>query len=728
MSCLWFWCCRVHEDEADTQRERKEEQSKKRKRGKKERSGRWKIQWKKERKNNMNKEETEESQTNQQPAKVEEEADVLDLPVGLVSGSLDSVSAETLENTAPPLQENLTGEMEETIKHLMKTLLDEVEANMEQLLREPVKSLLSAESEAVRDLTEVLLEDAEPHSTDPGEERKSIPDIRKTTQLENLTVFIHDEAEEEMKMMMMMADEAEAEAIEALMDIDLNETEKEPLEKHLDHLVSSSDDEAEAIRELLEVQLEEEVSESVQPLENETMMTTMMMVVDEAEAEATKELVSTHLEDTEQSESNNEPMDINLDDTEEKPLEKHLDHLVSSNDDEAKAVSELLDIQLEEEVSASVQPLAENETMMTTMMMVVDEAEAEATTELVSTHLEDTEESEATNEPMDINQDDTQEEHLEKHLDEMDIKKKEPPEEDAENKKRNIRRGTRGKGRRIGYERDNNPQDGDKNEIRVSAHRTGAEGLRGQCRNDQEERKTPPETPRPKTHPPQQRTMERHEDKREHPHWKREQRTQQGFSERRSSGQRDNRKNWGDERRQVFHPRRVQEQTERRSDRNDSRVSAQRGGAEGLRGQCRNDLEEKKTPPETLRPKTLPYQQRKTEEHGEPREHPHWKRGQRTQHVVVPRGSSGQKDNRRNWDDERRQVFRPRRDQEQTDRRSTAVTDSFTALRTGERERRTREDPRVESTPPRTERNGGRERRGGERRVRRPHWWQHDDR
>ncbi|XP_036419857.1 plectin-like isoform X6 [Colossoma macropomum] len=636
MSCLWFWCCRVHEDEADTQRERKEEQSKKRKRGKKERSGRWKIQWKKERKNNMNKEETEESQTNQQPAKVEEEADVLDLPVGLVSGSLDSVSAETLENTAPPLQENLTGEMEETIKHLMKTLLDEVEANMEQLLREPVKSLLSAESEAVRDLTEVLLEDAEPHSTDPGEERKSIPDIRKTTQLENLTVFIHDEAEEEMKMMMMMADEAEAEAIEALMDIDLNETEKEP-------------------------------------------------------------------------------------------LEKHLDHLVSSNDDEAKAVSELLDIQLEEEVSASVQPL-ENETMMTTMMMVVDEAEAEATTELVSTHLEDTEESEATNEPMDINQDDTQEEHLEKHLDEMDIKKKEPPEEDAENKKRNIRRGTRGKGRRIGYERDNNPQDGDKNEIRVSAHRTGAEGLRGQCRNDQEERKTPPETPRPKTHPPQQRTMERHEDKREHPHWKREQRTQQGFSERRSSGQRDNRKNWGDERRQVFHPRRVQEQTERRSDRNDSRVSAQRGGAEGLRGQCRNDLEEKKTPPETLRPKTLPYQQRKTEEHGEPREHPHWKRGQRTQHVVVPRGSSGQKDNRRNWDDERRQVFRPRRDQEQTDRRSTAVTDSFTALRTGERERRTREDPRVESTPPRTERNGGRERRGGERRVRRPHWWQHDDR
>ncbi|KAL6473529.1 hypothetical protein MHYP_G00170900 [Metynnis hypsauchen] len=216
--------------------------------------------------------------------------------------------------------------------------------------------------------------------------------------------------------------------------------------------------------------------------------------------------------------------------------------------------------------------------------------------------------------------------------------------------------------------------------------------------------------------------MERHEEKRDHPHWKRGQRTQPGFSERHSSGQRDNRKNWGDEHRQVFLPRRVQEQTERRSDRNDSRVFAHRRVPEGLRGQCRIDQKEKKTPPETPRPKTLPHQQRKTEEHGELREYPRWKRGQRPQHVQ--RGSSGQKDNRRNWDDERRQVFHPRRDQEH--RRSTAVTDSFTALRTGER--RTREGSRVESTPPRTERNGGRERHGEEPRVRRPPWWQPDDR
>ncbi|KAL7868585.1 hypothetical protein SRHO_G00099690 [Serrasalmus rhombeus] len=309
----------------------------------------------------------------------------------------------------------------------------------------------------------------------------------------------------------------------------------------------------------------------------------------------------------------------------------------------------------------------------------------------------------------------------------MDIKKDDPPEEDAKSTKRYTRRGTRGKGRRIIYQTDNNPQDGATNEIRVSAHRTGAEGLRGKCREVEEERKNPPETPRPKAHPhQQQRMMERHEEKRERPQWKKEQgqRTQQGLSERRSSGQRDVRKNWGDERRQVFHPRRVQE--ERRPDRNDSGVSAPKGGAEELRGQCRNVQEERKTPVENPRPKTHPHQQRKTEEHGEPREHPHWKRGQRTQHTFIPRSS--QKDNRRNRNEERRQVFRPSQDQEQTDKRSTAVTDSSTALRTGETERRSREDPRVESTPPRTERNAGRERCGGEPRVRRPPWWQHDNR
>ncbi|KAL6465654.1 hypothetical protein MHYP_G00257870 [Metynnis hypsauchen] len=154
----WFWCCQVHEDDSDMDSKEKEEQpSEKRKNGKKKSGRKWRIHWNKERKNNINKEEEAEKEkrlTNQQPAKVEEEANVLDLPVGLVSGSLESVSAETLENTAPPPQENLTEEEDAAIQHLMNTLLDQVGTGMEQLLRnttwcQKFCSLVGAETECI---------------------------------------------------------------------------------------------------------------------------------------------------------------------------------------------------------------------------------------------------------------------------------------------------------------------------------------------------------------------------------------------------------------------------------------------------------------------------------------------------------------------------------------------------------------------------------------------------
>ncbi|KAL7857886.1 hypothetical protein AOLI_G00179880 [Acnodon oligacanthus] len=108
-------------------------------------------------------------------------------------------------------------------------------------------------------------------------------------------------AETETVMTMMMAAEVEAEATNKLMSICLEGSEEEPVEKHMDHLVSTIDDTVKAISELLEIL-------SVQPLaENE------MMVADKAEAEATSELMST-----------------SLDDSEEEPLEKHLNHLVST--------------------------------------------------------------------------------------------------------------------------------------------------------------------------------------------------------------------------------------------------------------------------------------------------------------------------------------------------------------------------------------------------------------
>ncbi|KAL6482102.1 hypothetical protein MHYP_G00101820 [Metynnis hypsauchen] len=135
MSCLWTWCCRVREDDPDTDsKDTEEQQSEKKKKGKKKRSrSKRSIRWKKESKNVNQEEEKEQRLINQQPVEVEKGAHVLGLPVGLAS-SLESVSAEALEATAPPPRENLTEEKDAAIKHLMKTLLDEVGIRTEQLL------------------------------------------------------------------------------------------------------------------------------------------------------------------------------------------------------------------------------------------------------------------------------------------------------------------------------------------------------------------------------------------------------------------------------------------------------------------------------------------------------------------------------------------------------------------------------------------------------------------
>ncbi|KAL6478057.1 hypothetical protein MHYP_G00138920 [Metynnis hypsauchen] len=143
------------------------------------------------------------------------------------------------------------------------------------------------------------------------------------------------------------------------MDTNLDKTEEETVEKHLDLLVSPKDDTGTVIRELLDILFDDALSASLQPLENEQM-------------------------------------DTNLDKTEEETVEKHLDHLVSSNKDAADAIRELLEIMFDDVLSASLQPL--------------------------------------------------------------DIEKSHRPEEEKTNKKK-TRRGTRGKGRKIFYKKEKYPHD-----------------------------------------------------------------------------------------------------------------------------------------------------------------------------------------------------------------------------------------------------------------------------
>ncbi|KAL6486740.1 hypothetical protein MHYP_G00061320 [Metynnis hypsauchen] len=378
MSCLWTWCCRVHEDASDTDSKGTEEQQiETTKKGKKKRRrSQWRIHWKKERKNNFNKDEETEDQRliNQQPAKVEEEAHVLGLPVGLAS-SLENVSAETLEATAPPPQDHLTKEEDAAVQHLMETLLEEVGTCTEQLLKAETMQITVADeaaAEATNSTMGICLE---------GCEEKHLGKV-----IRELLDILFDDA---------LSASLQPLAENEHMDTNLAEIEEETVEKHLDHPVSSNKGVADAIRELLDIMFDDALSASLQPLENDQM-------------------------------------DTKPDKTEEETVEKHLDHLESSNKDAADAIRELLEITFDDVLSASLQPLEKD-----VISIIEAESQPEATENRLNVCLEESQDPE--------NQC-------------LNIEKSHRPEEEKTNKKK-TRRGTRGKGRKINYKKEKYPHD-----------------------------------------------------------------------------------------------------------------------------------------------------------------------------------------------------------------------------------------------------------------------------
>ncbi|KAL6476164.1 hypothetical protein MHYP_G00146630 [Metynnis hypsauchen] len=165
------------------------------------------------------------------------------------------------------------------------------------------------------------------------------------------------------------------------MDTNLAEIEEETVEKHLDHLVSPNKGVADAIRELLDIMFDDALSASLQPLENDQMDTKLdkpeeetvekhldhLVSPNKGIADAIRELLDIMFDDALSASLQpleNEQMETNLDKTEEETVEKHLDHLVSPNKDAADAIRELLDIMFDDALSASLQPL-ENDQMDT---------------------------------------------------------------------------------------------------------------------------------------------------------------------------------------------------------------------------------------------------------------------------------------------------------------------------------------------------------------------------
>ncbi|KAL6461665.1 hypothetical protein MHYP_G00298100 [Metynnis hypsauchen] len=301
--------------------------------------------------------------------------------------------------------------------------------------------------------------------------------------------------------------EAEAEVVDALMSISVKDKKEEELDEPLDHLVRS-DGVVKATCELLDIQLENPAS--VQPMAENEMISN---VAAEAEAEA-------------------EPVDAlmsaSVKDKKEEHLDKPLDHVVSS-DDVLKAICELLNIQLEK--PASVQLLEASKDLLVTSLEDIEEETEEKPEEkplekdvICTTDAEA--QPEATTDTPNVYLEETQAKDNQL-LTEMDVKKRDPPEEEAESRKRKTRRGTRGKGRKIKYNKDKDPpnpkQDDVKNDSTVCGHRGRAQGVRGQ--HLQDKRKTPPETPKPTTDLHQHMTHDRR------------QRTQQVFLTRQSTEQ-----------------------------------------------------------------------------------------------------------------------------------------------------------------------------------------------
>ncbi|KAL6479298.1 hypothetical protein MHYP_G00127310 [Metynnis hypsauchen] len=236
----------------------------------------------------------------------------------------------------------------------METLLEEVGTCMEQLLN----LLMSSNDDTgkvIRELLDILFDDALSASLQPLENEHmdtSLAEIEEEMvekHLDHLVSSNKGVADAIRELLDIMFDDALSASLQPLeneqMDTNLDKTEEETVEKHLDHLVSSNKGVADAIRELLDIMFDDALSASLQPLENEQM-------------------------------------DTNLDKTEEESVEK--DHLVSSNKDAEDAIRELLEIMFDDVLSASLQPLEKD-----VISIIEAEAQPEATENRLNVCLEE---------------------------------------------------------------------------------------------------------------------------------------------------------------------------------------------------------------------------------------------------------------------------------------------------------------------------------------------------
>ncbi|KAL6464682.1 hypothetical protein MHYP_G00269990 [Metynnis hypsauchen] len=430
MSCLWFWCCRGQQSDSDTENKENDKQLKNG--GKIKKKKKWRTSKSKEQQNKektMDVEQAENSQASQQPAG-EKDSEAPLVPAGLVSGSLENISAVIMEKTGAPLHEDFqtSEDIPEASSDLRDTSLDQIEAE--------------AEAEAITALT----------CTDPEEQKEN------NQPLENV----------ELKM---TTAEAEAEAIEQLMNICLDQTE-DSMEQHL------------AGDEVFEATLTEAEVEAVKQL--------MLLFIDQIEAESLgSEIVNVTDTEPEAPTLNMETYLDDMDTPNDRPLAEEEMLEVMDTEDEAEVIKDLVNLELQDtetenlagdEMFEATLTEAEVEAVKQLMLLFIDRIEAEsigcevmstASTEAkasglnMKTHLDESvtpsdhplgKDVEITTDPEPIKSwadiiDET--EGIINQSADIKTLKKDFPENEAKTnpKKRKTRRGTRGKGRKINYKK-----------------------------------------------------------------------------------------------------------------------------------------------------------------------------------------------------------------------------------------------------------------------------------
>ncbi|KAL6486451.1 hypothetical protein MHYP_G00058430 [Metynnis hypsauchen] len=321
MSCLLFWCCRGQQSDSDT--ENKAIEGLKRDGGEKKKKKTRRIRKRKgQRKNEKTKEleRAEESQAIQQPAAGQKDSDVPHVPAGLVSGSLDNISAGILEKMETPLhedfqtsevvpeassdlKENLLDQTEavaeaKAIKPLMCTTLKEEEADNNQPLENEKLKIMAAETEdeAIQQIMNIYMDETE--DTMEKHLGKDVEMMFDYTPIKSWADFM-EETEGAINQAAgdetfdVILTEAEVEAVKDLMLFFVNTIEAELLGCEV---ISTANSEPGASRLNTQTHQDETDTPTDQPLAGDEMLEVM---VTESEAEVIKDLGLTDLQETE---------------------------------------------------------------------------------------------------------------------------------------------------------------------------------------------------------------------------------------------------------------------------------------------------------------------------------------------------------------------------------------------------------------------------------------------